>query len=70
MSDIPTPDSAHRVESEVGPSTTTRGNPIPFHMEIFGDTSHIAPSILVVEENSHIHPRPSVSNPMWILESR
>ena len=32
--------------------------------------SHIAPSIPVVEETSHVHPRPSVCNPMRIQESR
>ena len=49
MFDIPAPDPAHRVESEVGPSTMPGGTPIPFHADIFGGTSHIAPSIPVVE---------------------
>ena len=47
-----------------------RGTPIPFHAERFGSTSHIAPSIPVVEATSHVHPRPIVSNHMWILESK
>ena len=64
MSDIPAPNSKHRVESEVGPNTTPRGTPIPFHAERFGGASHIAPSIPMVEATSHVHPRPSVSNPM------
>ena len=68
MSDIPAPDLAHHVESEVEPSTTPRGTPIPFHEEIFGRTSHISPSIPVVETTSHAHPRPSVSNHMQIPE--
>ena len=70
MSDIPAPDSAHCVESEVGPNTTPRGTPIPFHVERFGGTSHIAPSILVVEATSHVHPRPSVINPIRIPKPR
>ena len=70
MSDIPTPNSTHRVDSEVGPNTKPRGTPIPFHAERFGSTSHISPSIPVVEATSHVHPRPSVSNPMRISEFR
>ena len=70
MSDILAPDPVHRADSKVGPSTMPGGTPIPFHVEIFGGTSHIAPSILVVEASSHDHPRPSVSNPMRIPEPR
>ena len=70
MSDIPAPDPAHHVESKFDPSTTTWGTPIPFHVERFGSTSHIAPSIPVVEETSHVHPRPSASNHMWIPEPK
>ena len=44
------------------------GTPIPFHAERFGSTSHISPSIPVVEATSHVHPRPSVSSHMRILE--
>ena len=47
--DIPTNDSAHHDEPEVEPSTIFGGTPIPFHAERFGSTSHIAPSIPVVE---------------------
>ena len=50
MSDIPAPDLAHHVESEVVLSTMPGGTPIPFHVERFGGTSHIAPSIPVVEQ--------------------
>ena len=64
MSDIPAPDPARHVKSKFEPSTT------PFHAERFGSTSHIAPSIPAVEANSHVSPRPSVSNHMWILEPR
>ena len=46
------------------------GIPIPFRAERFGSTSHIAPSISVVEATSHVHPRPSVSSHMQIPESR
>ena len=43
---------------------------IPFHEERFGSTSHIAPSIPVVEATSHVHPKPSVSTHMRIPEPR
>ena len=43
--DIPAHDLAHHAELEIEPSTTLGGNPIPFHAERFGSTSHIAPSI-------------------------
>ena len=46
------------------------GTPIPFHADIFGSTSHIAPSIPVVEATSHFHPRISVSNHMRIPEPK
>ena len=70
MSDIPSHDPAHHAESKNEPSTTPGGTPIPFHAEIFGSTSHIAPSIPTVEATSHAHPRPSVSNHMRIPELR
>ena len=38
VSDIPTPDLAHHVESKFEPSNTPGGTPIPFHAEIFGST--------------------------------
>ena len=66
MPDIPTPDPTYHAELELEPSTMPRGTPIPFHVKIFGDTSHIAPSIPMVEESSHAPPRPSVSNPIQI----
>ena len=64
MSDIHVPNLAHHGESKFGPNSTPGKNPIPFHAKRFGGTSHIAPSIPVVEATSHVHPRPSVSNPM------
>ena len=64
MPDIPVHDPTHHAESEIEPSTTPGGTPIPFHVERFGSTSHIAPSIPVVEATSHVHPRPSVSSHM------
>ena len=70
MSDILAPNLAHHVKSEVEPSTMPGGTPIPFHAERFGSTSHITPSIPVVEATSHVHPRPSVSNPMQIPKLR
>ena len=70
MFDIPTPDLTHHVESEVEPSTTPMGTPIPFHAKRFGSTSHIAPSIPVVEVTSHIPPRSMVSDPIRIPDPR
>ena len=70
MYGIPTHDPAHHAESEFEPNTTPGTTPIPFHVEIFGSTSHIAPSIPVVEATSHVCPRPSVSSPIRILEPR
>ena len=70
MSDIPAPDPAHHVDSEVEPITTPRGTPIPFHAERFGRTSHIAPSIPAMEATSLVHTRPNVSNHMWIPKPR
>ena len=55
MPDITTPDLAHHVEYEIDPSTMPGGTPIPFHVERFGSTSHITPSILVMEATSHVH---------------
>ena len=70
MPDILTHDLAHHAESKIEPSTTPGGTPIPFSVERFGSTSHIAPSIPAVEANSHVHPRLSVSNHMQIPELR
>ena len=70
MPDIPAHDLAHHVESKIEPSTMPGGTPISFHVEIFGSTSHITPSIPVVEATSHVCPRPSVSSHMWIPEPR
>ena len=57
-------DLAFHVESDFEPSTMPGGNPMHYLAERFGSTSHIAPSIPVVEVTSHLHPRPSVSNQM------
>ena len=70
MPNIPAHDSAHHVELKIKPSTMPRGTPIPFHVGIFWSTSHIAPSIPVVEATSHVHPRPSASSHIWIPELR
>ena len=70
MPDIPAHDPGHHAESDIEPSTMIRGTPIRFHVEIFGSTSHIAPSIPVVEATSHVHPRPSVSSHIQIPEPR
>ena len=68
--DIPTYDPVHHAKSQIEPRITLRGTPIPFHAEIFGSTSHIAPSIPVVEATSHVRPRPSVSSHLQIPEPR
>ena len=70
MPDIHAHDPAHHAESEFDPRTMHGGIPIPFHVKRFGSMSHIAPSILVVEVTSHVHPRPSASSPIQILEPR
>ena len=70
MSGMPTHDLAFHVESEFGPNTMLGGTPIPYHAERFGSTSHIAPSIPVVEATSHIPPRTRVSDPIRIPDPR
>ena len=70
MFSMPTHDLEFHVESEFEPNTTPRGIPIPYHVERFGSTSHIAHSILVVEATSHIPARPSVSDPIRIPDPR
>ena len=64
--DILESDPAYHVESEVGPGTTPGGTPTLFYAERFGGSSHIAPSIPMVEASSHAPPSPSVSNPIQI----
>ena len=46
------------------------GIPIHFHVQRFGNTSNIAPSIPVVEVRSYVIPRPSASSPIQIREPR
>ena len=70
MSGMLTHDLAFHVESEFEPNTMPGGTPIPYHVEMFGSTSHIAPSIPAVEATSHIPPRPRVSDPIRILDPR
>ena len=70
MPNIPESNPKYHVESKVDPGTTPGGASIPFHVERFGGTSHIAPSIHVVEASSHAPPRSSVSNPIQIPGSR
>ena len=63
MSGFPTHDLAFHVDSDFNPKTMPGGTLIPYHAERFGSTSHIAPSIPVVEVTSHISPRSRVSDP-------
>ena len=70
MSGIPTHDLVPHTESEFEPNTTPGGTLFPFHVEIFGNTSHIAPSIPTVEATSHVCHRPGVSSPIWIPKPR
>ena len=70
MSGFPTHDLAFHVESDFEPNTIPRGTLIPYHAERFGSTSHIAPSIPVVEVTSHIPPRSRVSDPIRIPDPR
>ena len=70
MSSFPTHDLAFHVESDFEPSTMPGGTLIPYHAERFGSTSHIAPSIPVVEATSHIPPRSRVSDPIRIPDPR
>ena len=70
MSGFPTHDLAFHVEYEFEPNTMLGGTLIPYHAERFGSTSHIAPSIPMVEVTSHIPPRSRVSDPIRIPDPR
>ena len=70
MSSFPTHDLAFHVKSEFEPNTTLGGTLIPYHVKRFRSTSHIAPSIPVVEATSHTPPRPRVSDPIRIPDPR
>ena len=70
MARFPMHDLTFHVESDFQPSTMPGANPIPYHAERFGSTSHIAPSIPVVEATSYLPPRSRVSNPIRILDLR
>ena len=66
MAGFPMHDLTFHVKSDFKPSTMPGGNPIPYLAERFGSTSHIAPSIPVVEAPSHPPPRSRVSDPIRI----
>ena len=70
MSGFATHDLAFHVKSKFEPNTMPRCTLIPYHAERFGSTSHIAPSIPMVEVTSHIPPRSRVSDPIRILDPR
>ena len=63
-------DLTFHVESNFEPNTMPGGTLIPYHVERFGSTSHIAPYISVVEVTSHIPPRSRVSDPIRIPNPR
>ena len=63
---FPMHDLTFHVESDFEPNTMPGGTLIPYHAERFGSTSHIAPSIPMVEVTSHIPPRSRVSDPIRI----
>ena len=68
--DVPETSPTPHVELDADPSTAPRGTSIPFIAERFGSTSHITPSILVVEDYSRVRPRPSTSVPIQGPEPR
>ena len=70
MSIFSTHDLAFHDESKFEPNTMPRGTLVPYHVERFGSTSQIAPSIPVVEITSHIPPRSRVSDPIRIPDLR
>ena len=61
--DIPKFDLAYHVKLEIDPDTVPRGTTTLFHAERFGGTSHIAPSIPVVEASSHAPSSVRIINP-------
>ena len=67
---FPMHDLTFHVESDFEPNTMPGGNPMPYLAERFGSTSHIAPSIPMVEAPSYIPPRSRVSDPIGIPGSR
>ena len=70
MSSFPTHDLTFHVKPEFEPSTMPGGTLIPYHVERFGSTSHIAPSIPTVEATSHIPLMPRASDLIRILDPR
>ena len=70
MSGFPTHDLTFHVESNFEPNTMPGSTLIPYHAERFGSTSHIAPSVLVVEVTSYIPPRSRVSDLIRIPDPR
>ena len=65
-SGFPTHVLTFHVESNFEPNTMSRGTLIPYHAERFGSTSHISPSVPVVEVTSHIPLGSRVSDPIRI----
>ena len=63
-------DLTFHVESDFEPSTMPGGNPIPYLAKRFWSTSHIVPSVPVVEATSYLPRRSRVSDPIMILDPR
>ena len=70
MTGFPTHDLAFHVESEFEPNTMPGGTLIAYHAERFGSTSHIAPSVPMVEATSYIPPRSRVRDLIRIPDPR
>ena len=64
MPHLPETGPVPNVRSGFDPGVAPGGTSIPFQVERFGSTSHITPSILAVEDSSHMNPSPSTTIPV------
>ena len=67
---FPMHDLRFHVESDFDPNTIPGGIPMPYLVERFGSTSHIAPSIPAVEATAYVPPGSRVSDPIRIPDPR
>ena len=70
MPDIPETGPTPRDRSSVDLGSTPRGTSIPFQTNRFGISSHITPSMPLVEVPSHTHHMPTISVPIRGPEPR